>query len=99
MNGVGDGWRDQRNRTARALQKSIGTTAEQRGRPAGLARWTGTPAHPGTPRGVPRCASVPGSGLVGSRALWSSATGAIDAQSDFASNAAVTASHRPAARP
>ena len=38
-------------------------------------------------------------GLVGSRRLWSSATIAIDAQSDSASIPVLTASHRPAARP
>ena len=60
-----------------------------------LSWHTGSPWHTA---GVPRCASVPGSGLVGSRALRSSATIAIDAQSDSASIPVLTAGHRPAAR-
>ena len=84
VNGTGAGRGDLRIRTAWALRVDW-HHCRGSGRLAGLAHRVGTPAPSGTSRGVPRCASVPGSGLVGSRALWSSATIAIDAQSDSAS--------------
>ena len=58
-------------------------------------------AQSGVPvfRSVPGRSSVPGSGSEGRRPLWAPGAAPIDAQSDFASIAVLTASHRPAARP
>ena len=58
-------------------------------------------AQSGVPvfRSVPGRSSVPGSGSEGRRPLWAQGAAPIDAQSDFASIAVLTASHRPAARP
>ena len=55
MNGVGDGWRDQRNRTTRALQVD-----RHHRRATGAAGWAGTlDWHTGSPWHTAGCASVP----------------------------------------
>ena len=54
MNGVGDGWRDQRNRTARALQVD-----RHHRRATGAAGWAGTlDWHTGSPWHTAGCAKV-----------------------------------------
>ena len=54
MNGVGDGWRDQRNRTARALQVD-----RHHRRATGAAGWAGTlDWHIGSPWHTAGCAKV-----------------------------------------
>ena len=66
--------------------------------PVARRRWL---AQSGVPvfRSVPGRSSVPGSGSDGRRPFWTPAVAPIDAQSNSASIAVLTASHRPAARP